>query len=283
MRSLYIYIEALRGYNLSSGWKRVEYVYDRISGKVDSVVYQRGEADQWMQAYRYDGLNRLIEVRSSRSGWPTSWRRDAHYRYYLHGPLGRMELGHWPMQGLDYIYTINGWIKGLNSYSLSDTLDVSRDGTPDGRNPRRWVLGDILAYEVLYYPGDYQPIGRYRGMSGFRDFTGLYNGNTGMSHIHQDTLSLLSRRYRYDALQRLRSVEVLEGLNFTPTPAYGERFTYDRDGNITRVLRYSGSGVMDSLRYHYYSSVRNWLSHVTDTVRAGAYGEDLDSQTFGNY
>jgi hypothetical protein len=43
-----------------------------------------------------------VEVSTSRSGWPTSWRREAFYRYYLHRPLARIELGHWPVQGLDY-------------------------------------------------------------------------------------------------------------------------------------------------------------------------------------
>jgi RHS repeat-associated protein len=69
--------------------------------------------------------------------------------------------------------------------------------------------------------------------------------------------------------------------------AHGERFSgevpIDKDGNITSVLRYGREGVMDSLRYHYYSSLRNWLSHVTDTVRASAYQDDLDSQPAGNY
>jgi RHS repeat-associated protein len=142
---------------------------------------------------------------------------------------------------------------------------------------------DVLAYEVLYYPGDYRPIGGYQGMSNFRDFAGLYNGNIGMTYIHQDTLSLLARQYRYDALQRLRQVRVREGIDLTPIPAYQEHFTYDKDGNITSVLRYGREGVMDSLRYHYYSSLRNWLSHVTDTVRASAYQDDLDSQPAGNY
>ena len=283
VRSLYIYTEALRGYNGSSGWKRVEYVYDRISGKVDTLIYQRGEVDQWIHANRYDGLRRLVEVSTSRSGWPTSWRREAFYRYYLHGPLARTELGHWPVQGMDYIYTLNGWIKGLNSYRLSDTLDAGRDGYRALHNRHRWMPSDVLAYEVLYYPGDYRPIGGYQGMSNFRNFAGLYNGNIGMSYIHQDTLSLLARQYRYDALQRLRQVRVREGIDLTPIPAYQEHFTYDKDGNITSVLRYGREGVMDSLRYHYYSSLRNWLSHVTDTVRASAYQGDLDSQPAGNY
>lgn len=71
--------------------KRLRYVYDLISGKVDSALYQQGEADGMSHAYTYDGDNRLTHVLTSTAGGP--FVEDASYLYYKHGPLARMELG----------------------------------------------------------------------------------------------------------------------------------------------------------------------------------------------
>ena len=62
-------------------------VYDLLSGKVNQVVYQEGEVDQFIHEYQYDEQNKLIEVRSGER--PELLETDAHYFYYLHGPLAR--------------------------------------------------------------------------------------------------------------------------------------------------------------------------------------------------
>src|ERR1700752_2602195 len=43
------------------------------------------------------------------------WYNDAKYFYYTHGPLARVEYGDNHVQGVDYYYTIQGVIKGVNS------------------------------------------------------------------------------------------------------------------------------------------------------------------------
>lgn len=50
----------------------------------------------------------------------------------MHGPLARVELGENQVQGLDYAYTLQGWLKGLNSAALTPETDMGRDGLTRG-------------------------------------------------------------------------------------------------------------------------------------------------------
>jgi hypothetical protein len=54
-------------------------------------------------------------------------KKDASYQYYLHGPLSRTELGG-NLQGLDYSYTLQGWLKSLNGQDLNPLREMGRDG-----------------------------------------------------------------------------------------------------------------------------------------------------------
>lgn len=50
--------------------------------------------------------------------------------YYPHGPLARVEYGNADnkVQGIDYAYTLQGWIKGINSTTLDSLRDMGKDG-----------------------------------------------------------------------------------------------------------------------------------------------------------
>jgi len=74
------------------------YSYDLISGKVNDVAYQPGQADQFYHRYEYDAENRLTIVRTSKD--KVYWEREATYDYYRHGPLARTILGQNQVQGL---------------------------------------------------------------------------------------------------------------------------------------------------------------------------------------
>ncbi len=108
------------------GDKTVEYDYDLQSGKVNSVTYQRGAPDMFMHRYGYDASNRLTRVETSSNG--LTWETDAEYFYYRHGPLARTELGADKVQGLDYLYTLQGWIKGVNGTTITPETDMGQDG-----------------------------------------------------------------------------------------------------------------------------------------------------------
>ncbi|MBX7227775.1 MAG: hypothetical protein K1X55_17200, partial [Chitinophagales bacterium] len=92
--------------------KRIDYEYDLVSGKVNKVKYQRGKDDQFTHRYEYDADNRLTDVYTTRDGIVEY--HDAKYHYYPHGPLARIELGDNQVQGQDYYYTLQGWLKGVN-------------------------------------------------------------------------------------------------------------------------------------------------------------------------
>ncbi|MEO6049382.1 MAG: hypothetical protein ABIQ57_17985 [Candidatus Kapaibacterium sp.] len=104
------------------GSNYIRYEYDLYSGNMRLVAFNEKGYDQFYQRYSYDPDNRLQLVESSRDN--VIWDRDARYHYYLHGPLRRVEMGEDSVQGMDYTYTLQGWLKAIN---------VSRRGM--GENP----------------------------------------------------------------------------------------------------------------------------------------------------
>ncbi|WP_163380223.1 hypothetical protein [Cyclobacterium sp. SYSU L10401] len=141
------------------GSKRTDYIYDLISGNVNAVIYQGGHEDQLIHRYRYDADNRIEDVMSSTDGFV--WSTDATYFYYPHGPLARVELGEYNVQGLDYYYTLQGWLKGVNT-------PYTGDPGGDGENGLR-TGGDAMAFSLGYYQDDYMPIGSGITLSDTRD------------------------------------------------------------------------------------------------------------------
>jgi len=112
--------------NSSNRFKKVGYAYDLVSGKVNQVSYQPREGDAFYHRYEYDAENRLTEVHTSRDGY--LWQRAAAYYYYKHGPLARTVLGQLQVQGLDYSYTLQGWIKGVNGLLAGMNVTGNENG-----------------------------------------------------------------------------------------------------------------------------------------------------------
>ena len=137
--------------------KHLTYTYDLISGKVNTFSYQAGAKDAFYHKYSYDGDNRIKDVHTSRNN--VIWERDAHYEYYDHGPLARVELGDDNVQGIDYAYTLQGWIKGVNSGQLKPEMDMGADGLGIPGNPYADFGRDIFSYSLNYFENDYIAIG----------------------------------------------------------------------------------------------------------------------------
>jgi hypothetical protein len=148
--------------------KRIDYEYDLVSGKVNFVAYQKSQPDQFYYSYNYDAENRLTEAWSSPLATLSSYSRgstlnitkrrmDASYKYYLHGPLARMELGDVSSkeQGVDYAYTLQGWLKGVNRSIFRFQPQLTTDMGNDGSNG---VPKDAFNYNLYYYLNDYKPI-----------------------------------------------------------------------------------------------------------------------------
>jgi len=292
-----------------NGIKRLDYYYDLVSGKVNQLTYQAGKGDQFIYSYTYDADNRLTGSYTSRDN--VLWTQDATYRYYLHGPLARMELGQYKVQGVDYAYTIQGWLKSINGHHLLSTQDTSADMNQDGwaNTPYSTVSRDAYAVGLGYYPGDYDPIGgvnakaqsvKYNAsVPGYEVMgNGLFNGNISYSTLalsRLDSSTMVGYTYRYDQLNRLiqmRKHGNIAGSVFTWDNTsiindYKESVSYDPNGNIQTYLRNGtiagGSQLaMDQLGYTYQLNT-NRLDHITDAVPSANYSTDIDNQSAQNY
>ncbi len=300
-------------------FKMITYDYDLISGKVNSVDYQPDwyapliglieHPDKFFHKYVYDDRNRLTETYTSRD--KVLWEREAAYEYYLHGPLARTVLGEQKVQGLDYAYTLQGWLKGVNSVSVgTGQYDMGNDGLVGGSN---WMVArDVLGFGLHYYDQggngkiDYKPIDVTtasfpRPSAQTEALHSLYNGNIAAMSVNIAALQKggvgvnsapLLYRYKYDQLNRLKTMETFEGLagnawSLTARPDYNESVNYDANGNILTYLRKGAPKVglpeaMDNLTYHYDANT-NRLNHVEDAVVNSSYTEDLEGQSANHY
>ena len=307
VKTLLQHVKALVAVDPVNGKKRMDYEYDLVSGKVNLVSYQKGKGDQFFYKYNYDADNRLTGSFSSRD--KLVWTEDARYNYYLHGPLARTELGHWKVQGLDYAYTLQGWLKGINSDVLNPDYDMSQDGKASTLYSR--LSRDAYGFKLGYFTGDYSPIGGV-GTTAFsqRAYTApssleatgneLFNGNISYSTLALSKIENGATKgysYGYDQLNRL-----VEMRQHTSTgawgssqiiPAYKESIAYDANGNILKYLRQGANTAgnpldMDSLTYQYNRDINgrltdNRLNYVKDAVSASNYAVDIDNQSSNNY
>jgi len=294
-------------------YKRVDYDYDLISGKVNYVYYQKDSTDQFSHKYEYDADNRITDVYTSSNG--SLWYKEAKYYYYAHGPLARVEYGNNQVQGTDYYYTLQGWIKGVNSNVLNPKNDGGHDGLVVSGNANSNFARDAYGYTLGYYSGDYTPIDTSKWNTISKRFeantTGssllaarhdLFNGNIGhmvTSIIKPDTnyapQTILPQgtAYKYDQLNRLVEMQAYTNISNNAfgttsyTGSYNNCFTYDENGNILTQVRKNQSGVtFDSLTYNYNiqngKKQQNRLYSVQDTIPASVMTDDIDNQAHFN-
>lgn len=276
-------------FNPFSGIKRVEYEYDLISGNVKEVSYQKGFADQLIHRYAYDADNRITQVESSTDGY--LWEKDAAYAYLPHGPLARTVIGEKEVQGVDYAYTIQGWLKGVNSDELGYQQDMGRDG-----NNLFGTSADAFGFTLDYFKGDYTPIGTIgaflNSSQGPQNNLELYNGNikqmtTALMDLDENSLVAQLNHYSYDQLNRIKSMKATEmAAGSVARLGHNSTYSYDRNGNLTSLNRDAIDNAgdlrqMDRLEY-FYENGNNQLSYLTDDV--GAVGlNDIGSQEANNY
>ncbi|MEL6845151.1 MAG: hypothetical protein AAFP02_18240, partial [Bacteroidota bacterium] len=264
--------------HLGHRFKTVDYEYDLLSGSVTEVHYQDGEADQFHHRYSYDADNRIQLVETSKD--KVVWEEDAHYEFYQHGPLARVELGEDRVQGVDYAYTLQGWLKTINSNLLTPDRDMGHDNLAASggtlTTPHEYFARDAFGFSIGYYEGDYSPIETPAiGAEFLADvsahyangtFSPLYNGN--INHLASTLRNLDGTdapqltAYTYDQLHRLKTQRAFQGGNgndwstMTDNGDYFTALTYDADGNIETLTRNgiasSGHQEMDDLSYEYF-------------------------------
>jgi YD repeat-containing protein len=302
--------------NVRKQSKQIAYSFDLVSGKVNQVHYQKGYADQFLYKYAYNADNKLTAVFTSTNG--LIWENDARYRYYRHGPLARTEFGTDGVQGTDYAYTLQGWIKGVNGKATMPSEDIGQDGTAANTTTigyqaqNRNTAPDVFSYWLGYNKEDYKAIAgntAYLGNAIQTLQTGayhttpaeLFNGNIRSMYTNIQPFGGLGMHYQYDQLNRIKKQD---GFNvFTNIPilnnAYSMALEYDPNGNIQKLLRNgtAATPAMDSLNYYYYNAngttyrddptspfATNKLAYVTDkAINTANYTEDIDGQLPYNY
>ena len=296
-------------------YKRVDYDYDLVSGNVNEVAYQRGFKDQFFHRYSYDADNRIEQVETSADG--VLWEHQATYDYYRHGPLMRSVCGDQQIQGCDYAYTLQGWLKTMNSNGLNGTDDIGDDGN-------NGVLKDEFGFELGYYQDDYKAIDATLNRSTLdasfydADKTNadksqeLFNGNissrmTAIAHFMTSSNSTPSiYGYKYDQLNRLKSADsykagtgsgqVTASINKgvgQEASGYHVDLSYDANGNIESLNRYASKTQMDQFTYHYdapddlgTNRYTNRLLQVEDgitTTADSSFGDLQHGQQADNY
>jgi len=248
------------------GYKTVNYYRD-FAGHATWVVYQSLQStEKFYHHYLYDGDQRISQVMSGRDS--LGLMLQATYKYYTHGPLKRIELAG-NKQGIDYVYTIDGVLKSINS---SDPMkDPGQDGYP-GVNSAfgKDVFGETIHYNDSDYSGASYDAGslslngttypnRFSGVlraSSYNNTTDLLSDGSKARHLYA---------YSYDQLNQLTNAQWGNVVGSTVTTGENQResLQYDKNGNITTLLR-KGKQAQTTGNFTYvYEANTNRLDKVT--------------------
>lgn len=295
-------------------YKRIDYDYDLYSGKVTLVSYNRSYADQFYQRYEYDDDNRITKVETSQDG--LLWDEDAVYKYYPHGPLARISLGDLKVQGIDFAYTLQGWLKAVNGDNPTPINDIGADGTSTVQHQE-----DLIRNSLYYFSGDYVPIDpanftNTQTRTQIPDITddptgniynSLYNGNIAAALTIPGYFPALYTSYKYDQLNRLRNAyyqfpeyptqqqDAATLTNFSDIPLSGtllsnspghadsvfsSKYHYDMDGNLTFLRRF---GLASNDSYNYTSSEAFLMDDLTYYPYSGTSNKLVNYGDAANY
>lgn len=245
------------------GIKTIDYTYDN-SGNVTTVVYQKNQGDGFYHHYVYDLDQRLKEVWTNKQGADPTLQ--AKYSYYLHGPLKRVELAG-NKQGIDYVYTISGGLKGINH------ADGAKDPGLDGISGLNVGFEkDIFGMNLHYYDNDYAGAAYSAGsLTVGGSYPNQYGGNIKALSYTSPTQPNNKHVYgfQYDALNQMSNAQW--GSVTGSAGSYGTSFAeayreqvpaYDKNGNIQSLVR-KGKDAQTIANYTYvYEANTNKLDKV---------------------
>jgi RHS repeat-associated protein len=188
-------------------------------------------------------------------------------------------LGDQQVQGLDYAYTLHGWLKSINPSWVTDPVSADQYDS-DGMSSPTFFARDAYKLNLHYFDDgvytDYRPIAPPSGcVQGngipLAQKNSLYNGNISTMAVNIRSLATspantyagpMLYNYQYDQLNRIVSLDAWSATGtFAPTGSspmqdYSERFSFDPNGNIMALTRHGTTGYgmplqMDSLIYKY--------------------------------
>jgi RHS repeat-associated protein len=243
---------------------------DSFSGQLQYTVQKHkrtiGDADLTVkEAFTYSAQNRLLTHTHQINGGAEQLLADNTYDEL--GKLTSKKVGNTsalPLQKVDYSYNIRGWLTKIN--------DISN--LQQGTDP-----ADLFSFKLNYNTVD--------GSSGAADK--LYNGNIAETFWSTATDGGFVRNYgyKYDSLNRLKDATYQKSNSVTHN--YDENLTYDKNGNIVTLLRYThnsdgqiGAMKMDELTYEYKSPTSNQLMKVTESLSGNVSQGFIDGNTTGD-
>lgn len=283
--------------------KTLDLEYDQV-GRLSREIYQANVSSEFLEhQIHYDADNRLQLVTVNDDQGQVG---KARYEYFLTGDLKRVELDD-DLQGLDYLYTVQGRLKSINHPSLKTGNDPGEDGLTGGAHPG--FEPDLFGMMIDYHAQDYERTGSNVDPNALAS-GGYYNGrvqrvrwkNSSSNTISRSGLSdvtlytqgsnvhELSNTFSYDGLNRLTSSTFGvydNGTNLvTNRPEFkvdgsGNAINYDKNGNITSLYRRAyddgtGNTMMDQLTYS-YTTATNQLSTIADAASPAVNLNDFNT------
>jgi len=228
---------------------------------------------------------------------PNTIGREQDAQYYY--SLARTEIGQNQLQGYDYFYNLQGWMKGINA--IENANDPGQDGIT-GVNAS--FAKDLTAFSLEYFNNDYAAINSSTPLASVdvsshaaTNSSALYNGNirymqTRLTNPTTGEAMPMLNAYQYDQLNRLkesRSYETGLSSNVWNPITYGNEyynaFNFDAMGNILHQDRHLRDGTkIENMTYQYQYEdptnherlMRNRLYHINDDIASTVNTSDID-------
>lgn len=287
--------------NGMSCYKTIDYSYDPATGLVSKVDFQKHDAsERFVHKYSYNEAGHIIMASTSRDGM--NFDEQASYYYKESGELARTVLAQ-DLQGIDYVYNLDGQLKAINHPSLNSSNDPGNDGNGNG------IPADVFGIAIDYYNGDYARTGTptpvaQQNLNGVDQFNGSIKGlrykTSGFSSASGDFQTYM---YQYDKNDWLKSATYGSGGLTNNSGAYNVTFTpdtnndynisglnYDSNGNIQNLKRNgytdsNGDNSMDDFSYSYEGNRLQTVNDTGDNTDPNRYDDlkDQDSNGAPNY
>jgi RHS repeat-associated protein len=288
--------------------KTVEYTYAPVTSVLLQEEYQKNKANEKLTTdYTYNSNQQLVTAIAKNNAGDTLGQ--AAFEYNVVGQLTRKELGG-TLQGIDYVYTLNGQLKSMNHPSLYEAYDPGQDGKTGSGNAN--FEADLFGYALDYYEDDYSRTGSNITSSvNTSSSTGYNNGliqavrwrikdenEIGAAspvtlYTEASTDEELMYEFSYDDFYRFETAVFGVFDNDTASSAFTDRtdykvygastntgVDYDIIGNITDLKRngYAGATpglLMDDLDYTYNSGTSK-LATIED-ASTSTYATDFET------
>jgi RHS repeat-associated protein len=146
------------GQSTIEGTKTYHMDYDLL-GNLKCMTYQKNnENERFDYMYSYNANMQLVSVTIKTnyvSGTPNLVQEVASYQYYPDGKLKRTVIEE-DLQGIDYVYTINGWLKSINNPNLG--MEYAGKLTDPGQDDiiDNGISQDVFGMTLDYFDGDYK-------------------------------------------------------------------------------------------------------------------------------